>query len=74
MDYTQVLAFAENKSGSEYAHVVDEIRLKIETGSNGGEIRSLVGGYLKSLKDQNHPASLALKPEIDIYLSQFIFR
>lgn len=74
MDYTQILAIAENKLEPEYDYVVDEIRLKIDSGSTGGEIGSLVGGYLKELRDQNHPAYLLLKTEIDLYLSQFIFK
>jgi hypothetical protein len=74
MDYTEVLAFAESKLTSEYAYVVNEIKVRIDSGSTGGEIGSLVGGYLKSLRDQNHPAYLILKSEIDLYLTQFIFK
>jgi hypothetical protein len=74
MDYTQILDFAEQKLSNEYAHVIADIRLKIASGSTGGEIGSLVGGYLKNLREQNHPAYIILKSEIDMYLSQFIFR
>lgn len=74
MDYTQILVFAESKLATGYAYVISEIELKIESGSTGGEIGSLVGGYLKSLRDENHPAYLILKSEIDLYLSQFILK
>lgn len=74
MNYTQILTIAENKLGIEYLNVINEIKLRIESGSTGGEIGSLVGGYLKSLREENHPAYLILKPEIDLYLSQFIFK
>jgi hypothetical protein len=74
MDYTQILDFAEQKLSNEYAYVIADIRLKIASGSTGGEIGSLVGGYLKNLREQNHPAYIILKSEIDMYLSQFIFR
>jgi hypothetical protein len=74
MDYTQILDFAEKKLSHDYSYIIAEIRLKIASGSTGGEIGSLVGGYLKNLRDQNHPAYVILKSEIDRYLSQFIFR
>ena len=74
MDYTQILDFAEQKLSNEYAYVIADIRLKIASGSTGGEIGSLVGGYLINLREQNHPAYIILKSEIDMYLSQFIFR
>ncbi len=74
MTYTEILALAQTKLRVEYNYVIDEIKLKIRSGSTGGEIGSLVGGYLKSLKDENHPAYTILKSEIDLYLSQFKFR
>jgi hypothetical protein len=74
MNYTEILAIAESRLVPEYDYVVSEIKLRISSGSTGGEIGSLVGGYLKELKDQRHPAYLILEPEIDLYLSQFIFR
>ena len=73
MDYTEILAIAKEKLSSEYQYVIDEINLKIRSGSTGGEIGSLVGYYLKTLRDQNHPAYLILKDEIDLYLSPFRF-
>jgi hypothetical protein len=74
MNYTEILAFTESKLMPEYEYVVGEIKSRIASGSTGGEIGSLVGGYLNELRDQNHPAYLILKHEIDLYLSQFIFR
>lgn len=74
MNYNQILAVAEEKLGIQYKSVIEEIKLKIRSGSTGGEIGSLVGGYLKTLREENHPAYLILKPEIDLYLSQFILK
>lgn len=73
MNYTEILKFAENRLMPQFEYVVDEIKLRISSGATGGEIGSLVGGYLKSLRNQEHPAYLILKPEIDEYLSQFNF-
>ena len=72
MDYTKILELAESKLGPELGYVVNEIKSKISSGSTGGEIGSLVGGYLKTLRELQHPAYLILKSEIDNYLSQFI--
>jgi len=73
MDYTEILAIAKEKLGKEYQYIIDGINLRISSGSTGGEIGSLVGFYLKTLRDQNHHAYLLLKGEIDLYLSQFTF-
>jgi len=73
MDYTEILAFAKSRLGAEFNYVVQEIELRVRSGSTGSEIGSLVGGYLKILRDQSHPAYLTLKAELDFYLSQFKF-
>jgi len=74
MDYTEILVIAENNLVPDNEDIVDEIKLRIRSGSTGGEIGSLVGSYLKSLKDQNDGAYLIIKTEIDLYLSQFIWK
>ncbi len=74
MDYSEILELAEQKLPSEFSYIGNEIKLRISIGSTGGEIGSLVGGYLKVLRDQQHPAYLALQRDIDIYLSQFRFK
>ena len=74
MDYTEILAIAENNFHPGNEDVINEIKLCIRNGATGGEIGSLVGGYLKSLKDQKHGAYLVIKADIDIYLSQFIWK
>jgi hypothetical protein len=74
MDYNELLMLAERKLSSDYSHVLDEIKLRIASGSTGGEIGSLVGQYLDDLRRQNHAAYQSLKTEIDTYLSQFIVR
>jgi hypothetical protein len=74
MDYTEILAIAENHLVPDNKDIVNEIKLRIRSGSTGGEIGSLVGGYLKNLRDQNHVAYLMIKTEIDLYLSQFIWK
>jgi hypothetical protein len=74
MDYTEILAIAQNKLDTKYEYVINDIKDKIRSGSTGGEIGSLVGGYLKTLKDQNHPAYLFIKNEVDTYLSTFVFK
>jgi hypothetical protein len=73
MDYTEILSIAESKLNPEYYYVINEIKLKISSGSTGGEIGSLVGGYLKKIKYDKHPAYLLLKDDIDLFLSQFRF-
>jgi hypothetical protein len=74
MDYTEILKSAESKLSPGFRYITDEIYLKIASGSTGGEIGSLVGEYLKNLRDECHPAYLVLKSEVDTYLSQFIFK
>ena len=74
MDYTEILAIAENNLVPGNEDIVNEIKLRIRSGSTGGEIGSLVGSYLKSLRDQNHSAYLIIKTDIDFYLSQFIWK
>lgn len=74
MDYAEILAIAESELHTHYDYVIDEIKLKIGSGSTGGEIGSLVGGYLKSLRDQNHPAYLLIKNDVDSYLTSFKFK
>jgi hypothetical protein len=66
------LAFAESKLSPEYAYVISEIELKVESGSTNGEIGPLVGGYLKGLRDENHPAYLILKMK-RIYIYHNLF-
>ncbi len=73
MDYTEILTHAESKLDENNKFVIDEIKLRIRSGSTGGEIGSLVGGYLKPLRDQNAPAYLILKNEIDQFLRPFKF-
>ncbi|MDB5124369.1 MAG: hypothetical protein JWP94_2498 [Mucilaginibacter sp.] len=46
MDYTEILTIAQNKLGTKYEYVINEIKAKIGSGSTGGEIGALVGGYL----------------------------
>ncbi|MDR3694291.1 hypothetical protein [Mucilaginibacter sp.] len=74
MDYTEILAIAENNLIPKNEDIVKEIKLRIRSGSTGGEIGSMVGSYLKSLRDQNHIAYLTIKTDIDLYLSQFIWK
>ncbi|MDB4919984.1 hypothetical protein [Mucilaginibacter sp.] len=74
MDYTEILKIVENNLDPKYDYVIDEIKVQISSGSTGGEIGSLVGAYLKSLRDQHHPAYLLIKEEVDSYLSSFTFK
>jgi len=34
----------------------------------------MVGGYLKDLREQNNGAYLIMKADMDLYLSQFIWK
>ena len=68
-----LLKLAEIRLRANNQNIIDDLKIRIASGSTGGEIGGLVGSYLKELKDQNHPAYLMLKPEADIFLSQFTF-
>jgi len=74
MDYTEILAIAEHKLVPDHEGVLNEIRVRIRSGSTGGEIGSMVGGYLKDLREQNNGAYLIMKADMDLYLSQFIWK
>lgn len=73
MDYMELLKLAESRLIARYDNVINDLKIRIASGSTGGEIGALVGEYLEGLKKENHPAYLLLKPEVDLYLSQFEF-
>lgn len=51
MDYRELLRSAQDKLASNYDYVVNDIELRIKSGSTGGEIGDSLACYLKKMKD-----------------------
>lgn len=68
--YQRILSEAKTKLTGKYDYVIEELKEIISIGSTGGEIISMVGKYLKDLKQNNPLVYEIMEKDIVDYLSE----